>query len=199
MSPHLGYKEAMKLLQYHYGNEIKIATAYLNRAVNWPQVKVDDAKALHSYSLFLTGCNNAMQDIDHLEELDNPTNLRVVVSKLPYRMREMWRVSAFDIQETSGRRAKFSDLVRFVNRQAKIASDPIFGNIKDTDDKVNQNIKPNKTFRPRGSAFAISVAPTTTEKSPDTDIGNLRQTTDAFQKPCMYCEKNHTENKKTVS
>lgn len=192
MSPQQGYTEAMKLLQYHYGNEIKIATAYLNRAVNWPQVKADDAKALHSYSLFLTGCNNAMKDINHLEELDNPTNLRLIVSKLPHRMREMWRVSAFDIQETSGRRARFADLVRFLNRQAKIASDPLFGDIKDSDDKGKQYPRTNKTYRPKGSAFATSVAPAIKERLPDTNEGTSRQTIDAFQRPCTYCEKNHT-------
>lgn len=125
MSPYQGYSEARKLLAYHYGNELKILSAYMNRALNWPQIKPDDAKALHSYSLFLTGCNNAMQDFDQLREIENPTNLRIIVSKLPFKMREMWRVSAFDIQEASGKRPRFADLVRFINRQAKIASDPL--------------------------------------------------------------------------
>jgi len=29
-----------------------------------------------------------MEDIDFLDERDNPTNLRTVVSKLPYKMKE---------------------------------------------------------------------------------------------------------------
>lgn len=91
----------------------------MNRAFNWPQIKPDDAKALHSYSLFLTGCDNAMQDLNQLQEMENPTNLRIIISKLPYKMREMWRVSAFDIQETSVRKARFSDL-RFINRRKGI-------------------------------------------------------------------------------
>lgn len=192
MSPKKGYHEAIKLLNYHYGNEIKIAAAYLNKAVNWPQVKADDAKALHSYSLFLTSCNNAMQDVNHLEELDNPTNLRVIVSKLPYKMRERWRVSAFDIQENSGRRAKFSDLVKFLNRQAKIALDPLFGDIRDANDKGKQYLKPDRTFRPKGSAFATSVGPATKEKLPDANKGTMRHTVDAFQRPCVYCGKGHS-------
>lgn len=63
MSPQQGYNEARRLLTYHYSNEMKIANAYTKRAFNWPKIKPDDANALHSYSLFLTGCNNAMQDI----------------------------------------------------------------------------------------------------------------------------------------
>lgn len=50
-----------------------------------------------------------MEDIDFLEEMDNPTNLRSVVSKLPYKMRERWRAEAYDIKERNGRRAKFAD------------------------------------------------------------------------------------------
>lgn len=54
MNPQQGFKETIKLLQYHYGNETKIATAYMNRALNWPQNKSDKAKALHIYVPFLT-------------------------------------------------------------------------------------------------------------------------------------------------
>lgn len=45
MNPQQGYSEARKLLFCHYGNELRIATAYMNRAFDWPQIKTDDAKA----------------------------------------------------------------------------------------------------------------------------------------------------------
>lgn len=130
MSPYQGYSGARKLTR-HYGNELEILSAYMNRALNWPQIKPDVAKALHSYSLFLTGCNNAMQDFDQLQERENPTNLRIIVSKLPYKMREMWRVSAFDIQAAN-------------------------------------------------------------ENSPENCKGSSCQVVNAFQKPCIFCEKQHT-------
>lgn len=81
----------------------------------------------------------------------------------------MWRVSAFDIQETSGRRAKFSDLVRFINRQAKIAADPLFGDIKDAEDKAKSsaNVRMTRSSRQRGSTFATSVTQAANERSPE--------------------------------
>ncbi|XP_024123270.2 uncharacterized protein LOC112143483 [Oryzias melastigma] len=193
MNSQHGYPEARKLLNHHYGNELKIATAYMNRAFNWPQIKPDDSKALQSYSLFLTGCNNAMQDICHLQELDHPTNLRIIVSKLPYKMREMWRVSAFDIQEATGRRAKFSDLAKFVNRQAKIATDPVFGDIKGSEDKAKPyvNEKINRTSRLKGSSFATSVVPAVKEKCTQVDKSPSPPSRNPFQQPCLYCEKQH--------
>lgn len=109
-------------------------------------------------------------------------------------MREMWRVSAFDIQEASGKRPKFADLVRLINKQAKIAADPLFGDIKDTEDKGKPfvNMKAARVNRPKGSTFATSVAPAANENSPENCKGFSRQVISAFQKPCIFCEKHHT-------
>lgn len=65
-----------------------------------------------------------------MKELDNPTNMRVIISKLPYTLRERWRVLAFEIQERSQGRVRFKDLVDFVDRQAKILADPLFGDLQ---------------------------------------------------------------------
>ena len=71
-----------------------------------------------------------MQDMEYLEAMNSPSNLWLVVSKLPFRLRERWRVIAFDIQEREGRGALFSDLVTYINRRAKTASDPLFGDVR---------------------------------------------------------------------
>ena len=73
MSAQQGYNEARKLLTYHYGNEQKIAVAYVDKAVKWPQVKAEDAKSLHSFSIFLTECNIVMKDMEYLEEMNSPS------------------------------------------------------------------------------------------------------------------------------
>ncbi|KAL7857229.1 hypothetical protein SRHO_G00161280 [Serrasalmus rhombeus] len=76
MSAQQGYKEARKLLTYHYGNEQRIAAAYVEKTVKWPQIKAEDAKSLHSFSIFLTGCNNVVNDLEYLEEMNSPSNLQ---------------------------------------------------------------------------------------------------------------------------
>ena len=43
-----------------FGNEQRIASAYLDKALSWPMVKAEDAKSLQAYGLFLRGCCNAM-------------------------------------------------------------------------------------------------------------------------------------------
>ena len=193
MSAQQGYSEARKLLTYHYGNEQKIAAAYVDKAVKWPQIKSEDAKSLHSFSIFLTGCNNVMKDMEYLEEMNSPSNLRSVVSKLPFRLRERWRVIAFDVQEKEGRRAKFSDLVTYINRQAKIASDPLFGDVKESSEEKGK-IK-SSTRAVKGSGMKRTTGCATSVKPDEGDASESRKnqhTSDAFQEPCLYCNKRHT-------
>ncbi|KAL7880597.1 hypothetical protein SRHO_G00028510 [Serrasalmus rhombeus] len=191
MSAQQGYKEARKLLTYHYGNEQRIAAAYVERTVKWPQIKAEDAKSLHSFSIFLTGCHNVVNDLEYLAEMNSPSNLRIIVHKLPFRLRERWRVVAFDIQEKEGRRADFADLVGYINRQAKIASDPLFGDVKDPHDakeKCKSSAKSAMGRLKRTTGLATSVTPA----DDSSESRKTKQTSNAFQEPCLYCNKGHT-------
>ncbi len=125
-----GYKEAMRHLEYHFGNEFKIISAYIEKALDWNTIQPDDGKELQSYALL--GCCNAVQDISSISELDLPSNLKVIVSKLPYKLRESWRSSAYDIWERTKQRPRFQDLVMFIERHARILQDPVFGDIRYT-------------------------------------------------------------------
>lgn len=57
--------------------------------------------------------------------MQNPTNLRTTISKLPYKIKERLCAEAFKLKERKGRRARFADLVALIDRQAKIAMDPL--------------------------------------------------------------------------
>lgn len=65
MRPDEGYRKPRKLLQQHDGDELGIAIAYMKKALEWPQVKSEDRKALNVYALFLIGCRNTMNDRVH--------------------------------------------------------------------------------------------------------------------------------------
>ncbi len=132
MNPAEGYLKAKQLLREHFGNEYQIAVAYMNKALQWPSIRPEDGEALHSFSLFLSGCCNAMSDISYMEVMDNAANLRAIAVKLPYKLREKWRSVACGIQEKQNARVKFKDLVDFINKQARISLHPVFGDIKET-------------------------------------------------------------------
>lgn len=96
MEAHRGYTEAQQLLKKHFGNEMKIANAYIEKALNWTAIKADDGKSLHAYALYLRECYNVMQDLEYMDELDVVSNLKLIVSKLPYKLRERWRTVTFE-------------------------------------------------------------------------------------------------------
>lgn len=127
LPPELGYHRAKSLLAEHFGNEHKIAAAYMDKILNWTPVQNEDVKGLQSFSLFLRGCANLTEQLRYMKELDLPSNLRSIIQKLPYKLRDKWRNVACDLQERRGERATFTDLVGFIERQVKIASDPVFG------------------------------------------------------------------------
>lgn len=83
-----GYKEAKRLLKKYFGDDYKIATAHTDKALSWPSVKPEYAE--YAYSLCLTGCCKTMDSIEYMEEMDNPTTMRAILSKLPYKLKEKW-------------------------------------------------------------------------------------------------------------
>lgn len=187
--------EAMKLLQNQYGNKIKIAAVYMDKALQWPQIKPEDGKLLNSFSLFLIACRNAMEDIDYLDEMDNPVNMRTIISKLPYKIREKWRTAAFELQEKGQRRARFSDLVSFIDKQARVVMDLLFGDIKepvspDKTEKSKQSKKGAKGDGLKRSSFATDITCTEepTVQTPKTKSEGAPLST-AFSKPCLFCDK----------
>lgn len=62
MDPERGYLKA-KDLQENFGDKVKIANKYIERAFSWPLIKPEDSKALEAFTLYLRGCCNAMEEI----------------------------------------------------------------------------------------------------------------------------------------
>ncbi|KAJ0005631.1 hypothetical protein NQD34_015525 [Periophthalmus magnuspinnatus] len=191
MDPTHGYNEAKKLLEEHFGNAYKISVAYINKALNWPTIKSDDGESLHTFGLYLTGCCNAMIDVEYMEELDNTANMRAIVAKLPYKLRERWRTFACGIHEREQRRAKFEDLANFVNKQAKEALHPLYGDIKDgvARSQVKGHVDERllrRSSNKRGFTTAATIT-SSQEDNPKAKSKTSGKQVCAFSKPCLFC------------
>ena len=103
MNPEEEYNTARKLLKQHYGQNYRIATAYLDRIAKVPQIKPEDGEALQRFSVLLTSCKNTLKEIGYLSKLENPDSLQNVISRLPYSMRQKWRDVADDITSNKKR------------------------------------------------------------------------------------------------
>lgn len=187
-----GYAKAKHLLQEHFGNTQKIASAYMEKALSWLPIKSEDVRALQAYSLFLRGCCNAMEEVEYLYELDMPANMLTIIKKLPYKHRDRWRTVACELQERRGRRAKFTDIVDFIERQVKIASDPLFGDIQDapavaaTKDVRKAKFQPHS--RIKGSSFATTIATVERKAEPGT---KPKERNSSGTKVCLFCGGGH--------
>ncbi len=106
-----------------------------------------------------------MGELEYMSELDTPTTMRTIMSKLLFKLRERWRTAAHDVMEKYKRRAWFTDLVAFVEREVKILSDSVFGDIQDSS-FVKTGLK--SVTRPhrkdvKGNSFATTIKPADNE------------------------------------
>ncbi|XP_063046862.1 uncharacterized protein LOC134440668 [Engraulis encrasicolus] len=155
MAPDKGYQKALKLLKENFGNEYKICCAYLERALSWPHVKSEDAKSLQEYAMFIRSCCNAMDEMCYMEELDTVSTMKGIVGKLPFKLKERWRSKAFDLQQQRKSRVRILDLVSFMEDQARIAGDPMFGDLLDQP-TTGKSKAPTKS-QPSSSSYFTSV------------------------------------------
>ena len=187
MTDGIGYATAKALLQEHFGNEHVIASAYMDKSFAWPAIKSEDGKALQAYSLFLRGCHNAMKDVYNLSDLNTSANMVSVIKKLPYKLRDKWRAKACDIQEKHRKRTMFADIVTFIEREVRITTDPVFGDIQDAPVigafKESGRAKPVPRPKARGSSFATTF--TTVER----DAHWENRVKDGPEKTCLFCKK----------
>ena len=191
INPEHGYARAKTLLKQQYGNEQKVASCYMEKALTWPSIKTDDVKALQDYSLFLRGCCNAMEDVQYLQDLDMPSNMLSLIKKLPYKLRDRWRSQACELQERQQRRARFYDIADFIEKQVNILTDPVFGNIQDS---PNPTYKLNKSkFQPRskGASFATSIGPVENNSWSPTKERDVKS---PARNVCICCGAGHTLN-----
>lgn len=88
------------LLQEHFGDEQRVAAAYMDKALSWTPIKSEDVKVLQDYSLFLRGCSNAMNEVQHMFEMNMPTNIMLpIIKKLLCKLRGRWRTNPCENQE----------------------------------------------------------------------------------------------------
>jgi hypothetical protein len=116
----------LKELDRRYGDTETIANAFIRKAMEWPQIKADNAKGLDKFAIFLTECENALNSIEAMRILEYSENLRRLVGKLPFHMHVKWRNLVFDTKEKCGT-VQFRHLVDLVRKEAHKANDPTYG------------------------------------------------------------------------
>lgn len=81
-----------------------MATACIDKALQWSAIKSEDGIALHEYALFFRTCLNATKDTHYMAELDISTNIRTIISKLSLKLRDMWRSYICELSDRQNKR-----------------------------------------------------------------------------------------------
>ena len=155
-----GYVAARKLLKERYGQNYRIAAAHVQRLIDGPPIKNEDATALQRFSVQLTSCTNTLEKIGYLGKLDNPDNLKKLIERLPYTMRAKWRETVDRIIEREARDVTIKNINEFVTARARATTHPIFGNIAIEKPRVPMHNVKSKQHG-RGAGFSTHSEPTT--------------------------------------
>jgi hypothetical protein len=157
MDPSRGYSTAMKLLSEKYDNDFSIASAFIDKIEAWPSIKPEDGPTLEKFCILLTSCLNYAKDVKALEQLNSPKEMLMILSKLPYKLREKWRGCVLGLQESSAK-VTFKELVQFVTRESKLLNMPVFGNLKTPQTKPSSQYQTNEPRKPNDCKKTTSMA-----------------------------------------
>lgn len=136
-------------------------------------------------------------EIEYMEEMNIPSNMRHVIMKCQYKLQERWRSTACMMQEWRGYRAMFPDMVNFLEKQ--VLSHTLFGNISDA--RPNTLIKAINRSKPlprgnnKGSSLATTIAATnhtvtsklTVHKTPKSPVTSKELSSES----CLHCKESH--------
>ena len=175
-----GYREARNLLEKQYGNPERIATAYLDKIQEWPVITGDNIDALDEFAIMLISCRNAISQVPFGKyEMSNPKTIRKILHKLPFAQQEGWRRKVDKILEQQNRSVTFEDLVNFIEREARVLSNPLFGrHLFHKEKQLNRN---------KGTERCNAVIGQVPSRS--NQLGHNKG-----QVSCWYCQETHFLN-----
>ena len=91
----------------------------------------------------------------YLTKLEQPDTIQKLVMKLPLNLWKTWRRSVDHIMETERRSVAFSDLAEFVDNEARVSANPVFGKI--TEDPKLKNEWKDKQNRSVTSKTSLAA------------------------------------------
>lgn len=135
-----------------------------------------------------------MECSKYLTTIEQPDTIQKLVMKLPFNLRKMWRRSINHIMETERRSVTFSDLAEFVDNEARVIANPIFGKItEDTKPKNERQDTQNSCLQNRSGRSKTSLATqvgNVQSLPPDASLSGSTPPTEKVL--CSFCNSGHT-------
>ena len=183
------YKEAMDLLDKRFGNSYTIACAFKSKIESWPKISPRDALGLRDFSDFLKQCEVASRTNQSLHVLNDDTQNRAMLNKLPDWFVSKWAREVYKVREQSQRFPSFSHFVSFLSREADIACDPL------TMLSVDRKSQPTSVKTATSEKFNKTCALYTTSQSNANVCGYCQKSNHAMDKCFKFKAKSMEEKK----
>ena len=173
LPPEQGYQEALRLLDRRYSNEAQTAQGLVDRMLAQVDMKSDDVASLDSFAIQLRGTLNALRNLPYGTGVVDTKTMLKIIEKMPF-MADRWRREVDHIEHEEQRRTDFTDLVEFVEKEARIASNPTYGRHV-LNPKTAKPVKEQRTNKPvTGRSLVGKVNTARTE-----------------QDSCLFCQERH--------
>ena len=120
-------ERAKTLLKDNYGQPYQITSAFISKLTDGPILTANNAAELQTFAVDLETCLTTLTGIDCDHEMNNQHVLRQIINRLPVAIQHKWRSVADNIMHEVKRPISIKDIVHFVRKQAREATNPIFG------------------------------------------------------------------------
>ena len=113
------------MLDDRYGNPFIIGKSYRDKIQSWPKITAKDSKDLREFADFLSSVESAIPYVQGLQVLNDCVENQRIVAKLPDWLSSRWNRRVTEFQDEHKMFPDFSHFVKFLNKEARIAFNPI--------------------------------------------------------------------------
>ena len=177
-----GFTRAMNILHNRFGSPYIVCTSVIENLKHGPDVR--SPSELRTFSDELANAEVTLKNNHMFTEIDTQNNIIEICLRLECSLRFEWRKRVMKHKQSTGVYLSFSEFVIFMQEQADIVNDPIYGNDA-LMDRPGRN-RTNKSI----SSFPVATHGTgssTSELHSNVQLGHT--STPSIQ--CHLCLKNH--------
>nr|XP_054604914.1 uncharacterized protein LOC107372912 [Nothobranchius furzeri] len=119
------YCAAWEMLEDRFGDPFVIGKSYRDKIQSWPKITAKDCKDLREFADFLTSVESAIPYVQGLQVLNDCVENQRIAAKLPDWLSARWNRKVTEFQDEHKMFPDFSHFVKFLNKEARIACNPI--------------------------------------------------------------------------
>ena len=119
--PETAYQRARSILKDRFGNNAILGADFERRLSAWPKISPNDPRALEEFSDFLQQVQIASEYISSLKVFDFPSQIQLLVEKLPSWFKTKWSDKIIKLQREQGKDSfpSFNDFAESVKYHAE--------------------------------------------------------------------------------